>query len=185
MPVTQTVVKLNDFGTGAFERRTRVNSSGDSSDRYTASINAKPLQLDFDPKALGAGVASTITEHLRNRISEISANASPSTQLKRKYAGHALSNAAPWALKRYAGGRTGIKPPNQSSRLFNDSGRLVSSLIAQPTRDNNWVINVAANRLKLESESATITMIDRLRQFVPEFGSASLLLSPPGLERIR
>jgi hypothetical protein len=175
-------VLLNYFGGGSLERRTRTNSKGESSDRYTASIDAKSLKLDFDPKTLGGGVAAAITEHLKKRIADISAEASPATLRYRKSAAKALSNAAPWALKRYAGGRTGIKPPNQSTRLFNDSGRLVASLIAQPTRDNNWVVNVAANRLNLGSDGKTASMIERLREFVPEFGSASHLLGVPEIQ---
>lgn len=181
MPVRQTTVKLSDFGDGSFERRTRTTGSG-SSDRYSATIEAKPVVLEFDPKALGAKVATAITEHLRQRISGISADAAPSTQLKRKYASAALMRGEHWAVKRYAGGKTGPTPPNQTSRLFNDSGRFVRGLIARPTRDNNWVINVAANRLRLENEGATMRMVDRLRQFVPEFGSGAALLGVTAIQ---
>lgn len=182
MAITQKVFVLNSFGDGSLERRTRTNSSGKSSDRWSVSVDAKPLKIEFDTKTLGANVALTITNHLKARVAGIAAQAAETTQLKRKYAGHALSGLSPWAVKRYAGGKLGFTPPNQSSRLFNDSGRFVRGITAAPTRDNNWVINVAANRLNaahLGSEGVLKSMVDRLRMYVPEFGSASLLVGVP------
>lgn len=178
MPITQKVFQLNSFGDGSLERRTRTSSSGRSSDRWSVTVDAKPLKLDFDTKTLGAGVALKISSYLRDRIANIDATASESTQVKRKHAATAFASGKRWAMKRYAGGRIGGMTPNKSPRLFNDSGRFVRSIVARPTRDNNWVINVAANRFnaaQLGSESALVRIVDRLREFVPEFGSAARL----------
>lgn len=182
MPTTQRVVLLNSFGSGSLERRTRTSASGKSSDRWSVTIDAKQLGLDLDAKRLGKGPAEVMAAHLRARIEGIDAEASASTQLKRKYAATALAAGKSWALKRYSGGRTGATPPNQSSKLFNDSGRFVRSIVVNPTRDNNWVINVAANRLNatlLGGESALVSIVDRLRSYVPEFGSATAMLAVP------
>lgn len=184
--ITQKTVVLNSFGDGSLERRTRTNARGKSSDRYTVTIDAKPLVLDFDTKTLGRGLANTITAHLQKRVSEIGALASAQTQLNRKYAETALSKGKPWASKRYSGGRIGTMTPNQSPRLFNDSGRFVKGIVAGPTKDNNWVINVPANRLnasQLGSENALKDIVNRLRQYVPEFGSASELVRIPAIQQ--
>ena len=186
MPITQKTVILNAFGTGSLERRTRTSASGKASDRWTVTLDAAPLELDFDTKALGKGPAEAIAAHLRARISDIGAEAAPSTQLKRKYAATALTAGKAWAHKRYAGGRIGTTPPNQTPRLFNDSGRFVKGLVANATRDNNWVINVAANRLNaalLGGESVLINIVNRLRAFVPEFGSAADTVRVPAVRR--
>jgi len=173
--VSSTTVILNEFGGGSLQRRTRTTASGKTSDRYTITIDAEPFGLNFDTKQLGSGVAQAIANHLRTRISEIGAQASPATLRARKNAETAFSAGKQWAMRRYAGGRTGATPPNQSTRIGNDSGRLANGIVANPTKDNNWVINVPANRLNaqfLGSEEALLRVIERIRQYVPEFGSA-------------
>lgn len=179
--ISQKTVTLNDFG---LARRDRTTSKGTSS-RYTVTLDARPLVLDFDTKTLGRGLATRIADHLRARVAAIGAEASPSTQLQRKYAANAMSSGKPWASRRYTGGRIGVMSPNQSPRLFNDSGRFVRGITASPTRDNNWVINVPANRLnaaQLGSETALKDIFHKLRLHVPEFGSASELLKVPEIQ---
>jgi hypothetical protein len=179
---TQTVTILNDFGSGSLERRTRTSSSGKTSDRWSVTLDAKPIALDFDTKTLGRGLADTIADHLRRRGANIGAAPSTSTQLSPKYAANAFARGEPSAIRRYSGGKTGATPPNQSPRLFNDSGRFARGIAVGPTRDNNWVINVPANRLNatyLGSENALRDIVNRLRQHVPEFGSAADLVKVP------
>lgn len=181
-----TTVILNQFGGGALERRTRTLASGKSADRYTVTLDAQALALDFDTKTLGAGVAQAITDHLRQRLSEIGADASPATLRARKTEETAFKAGKPWAVKRFSGGRTGVTPPNQSTRIGNDSGRLANGIVANPTKDNNWIINAPANRLNaqsLGSEAALIRVVNRLREFVPEFGSASELTTVLSVRR--
>lgn len=183
MAITQKVHVLNDFG---LERRERTTSRGTKA-RYTVSIQAEPLVHVFDTKSLGAGPAAAIAEHLRERVRGIGAEAAPSTLLHRKYAATAATSGKRWAARRYAGGRIGAMAPNQSSRLFNDSGRLVKSIVAGPTRDENWVINVAANRFDpktfRDGEAGVSRMHDLLRQHVPEFGDSAALLQVPAVRR--
>ena len=184
--VSSTTVILNQFGGGSLQRRTRTSASGKTTDRYTIAIDAEPFALNFDTKQLGAGVAQAITNHLKARISEIGAQASPATLRARKNAETAFNAGKPWAVRQYSGGRTGPTPPNQSTRIGNDSGRLVGGLVANPTKDNNWVINVPANRLNakyLGSEAALQRVLERIRQFVPEFGSAHELMTVLSVRR--
>lgn len=179
MSITQRTVAINDFG---LARRERTTSAG-TSVRYTVSIEADPLLHVFDAKRLGAGPAMAIAEHLQTRIGAIGVTASPSTLLKRKYARSAMERGARWATKRYSGGKIGTLQPDQSDKLFNDSSRLVKGLIAKPTRDNQWVINVAANRLDPstfeDGEAGLVRMVARLRELVPEFGDANALAGVP------
>ncbi len=179
--VSQRVVVINDMG---LERRERTTSTGTTS-RFTVSIKAEPLVHVFDPKTLGMGPAMAIAEHLRERVASIGATASPSTQLARKYAATAFAAGKSYATNRYAGGRIGAMAPNQSPRAFNDSGRFAKSIVAAPTRDNNWVVNVAANRLDpstfRDGEAGVNRIFVQLRQYVPEFGDASQLLTVPGV----
>lgn len=183
MAVTQKTILLNDFG---LARRERTTSRG-TSVRYTVSIEAEPLVHVFDAKRLGAGPANAIAEHLRTRMQSIAATAAPATILRRKYAKSALERGAPWAMRRYGGGRTGVKPPRDSDRLFNDSGRFAESIVARATRDNQWVINVAANRLDpstfRDGEQGLARMYDQLRQYVPEFGDPAALARVPAVQR--
>lgn len=178
--VSQRVVAINDFG---LERRDRTTSTGTAS-RFTVTMKADPVVHVFDPKVLGAGPSLAIAEHLRARVGGIGALAAPSTQLQRKYAATAAAAGKPWASRRYSGGRTGALPPNQSSRLFSDSGRFAQGIVAGAT-PTGWVVNVAANRLDpstfKDGEAGVNRMFLLLRQHVPEFGDASQLLTVPAV----
>lgn len=83
-----------------------------------------------------------------------------------------------WVQQRYGGGRMGAMEPNQSDRLFNDSGRLAESIVAGPKGDG-WVINVAANRFDPKTfpggVAALTQMFERLAELVPEFADLGLL----------
>lgn len=175
MAVTQKTVVLNDFG---LARRERTTGAG-TSVRYSVSIEATPMVHTFDAKSLGRAPAQAIVDHLRTRVQSIGAEAAPSTVLKRKYATDALTRGAAWATRRYSGGRTGTKAPTGSTKLFNDSGRFAEGLTASPTRDNQWVINVTANRFDPstfpEGEAGVMRLFVRLRELVPEFGDANRL----------
>ncbi len=89
----------------------------------------------------------------------------------RKQSAHGDRN---WVERRYAGGKMGPMAPDQSDRLFNDSGRMAAS-IASTAKDGGFTVNVAANRLSADTGAMT-KIIARLVELVPEFGNAALLM---------
>lgn len=140
---------------------TRTSRTGKQ--RVTIDVQSEPLVHNLDPRELGAGPAEALAELIRSDIAGISAQASPATIAARQRAARAFSGAVDpkrgkrsgsvGVNRRYAGGRTGALPPNQSDRLFNDSGRLVKSIVARAVKDGLYVINVAANRFDTQTLS--------------------------------
>lgn len=148
-----------------FTARTRKSGK-----QYTTiEVSGEALVHNLDPKQLGQGVADAIAEHLRQRISGITARASDATIAARRAAAAAFAAGTLAATQRYGGGRIGSMPPGQSDRLFNDSGRLVKSIVARATSAGEWVVNVAGNRLDEASFGAGFAaMLQKLADFVPE-----------------
>ena len=166
--MSDTVVTINN----GFS--TRTSTSGRQ--RTTIVCRSEPLVHNLDPKQLGAGPAVAIAEHLRQRVLGIVARASEATLERRRRAAAAPnlpSNAA-----RYSGGRIGATPPNQSDRLFNDSGRLAKSIVARAASGDSYVVNVAANRLDPRSftASAFAAMLELLKRYVPEIADPRMLM---------
>jgi hypothetical protein len=149
--------------------------------RFTVKVTAEPIVHQFDAYLLGKGPAEAIAEHFRQKIRGIGEKASAATLRARAGFARGVAAGKAWALKRYAGGRTGVTPPNESDRLFNDSGRLASSITANANKDGDtWRINVAANRLDPATANrggiaAVEQIFSRLVELVPEFGDSSLL----------
>jgi hypothetical protein len=177
------IMVLNDYG---LTRRDRANKSGSVKSRYTVTFKSEPLLVNTDPRSLTKAPAEAIAEHLRQRVRDISATASKATIAARVAAQKALAEGKDWARKRYAGGRIGQKSPNQSNRLFNDSGRFVESIVARATKDG-WVVNLAANRLDPSTldggEAGLVRVVERLRELVPEWGDASQLVNVLSVQR--
>jgi hypothetical protein len=186
--IAQKTVVLNDFG---LEEKIRTTSRGTSS-RFTVKIVATPALVVLDAKALGQAPADAIAELIRGKIRGIMTTAAPATIESRSRAKEAFRRGEPWAQKRYGGmymppeaGVVGITmgkrsnrlppmEPAQTVRLFNDSGRLAAGIVARPTRDNAWVVNVPANRFDPVTfrggRDALLPVIARLQQLVPELG---------------
>lgn len=184
--ITQRVVAINDFG---LQERTRVNAAtGKESVRFAVSIVGTPVIHNIDTKALGRDVALAIQQHLRGRMLGIQARAAPATIARRKNAAgaHRVDDSKKFqdSLEaRYSGGRMGTMPPNQSDRLFNDSGRFAKSIKAGYGNGNEWVINVAKNRLDpttLNGGAAALASVyAKLIQLIPEFGDPEGLMRMP------
>lgn len=175
MSSTRTIT-LNEFG---LARRERTSNAGTTSIKYTVSIDAAPMVHTFDSKSLGRGPADAIADHLRGRVAGIGERAAPATIRRRELAAKAFASGDLATMKRYGGGRIGAMPPNQSDRMFNDSGRMARGIAAGPTKDNQWVVNFPANRFDPSTlkggEAGVIKMFERLRQLIPEFGDVSIL----------
>lgn len=142
--------------------------------RTTIEVKATPIVHDLDPKELGRDVADAIAKHFRDRIEGITAKASPATLKRREYA--ARATGVPSISRRYSGGRIGSMPPNQSDRLFNDSGRFAKSIVARAVQDR-YIINCAANRLDQRefTPAAFQRMLEQLKVHVPEIANPHLL----------
>jgi hypothetical protein len=136
--------------------------------------------VNVSPKDLGAPVANAIAFHLSEKMKGISATASKATIRARQSAELAMQAGKSWAMKRYAGGRIGSKPPNVSDRLFNDSGRFAESIVAAAASDGTWRVNVAANRLDPQTANGGVTAVQRIWQrlleLVPEFQDVGLII---------
>lgn len=177
------IMVTNDYG---LTRSSRTLKSGATKQRYYTVIKSEPVLINTDPKALTRATAAAVADHLRQRVEGISAQASPATIKRRQVAAKALAEGKAWAVQRYSGGRTGTMAPNQSDKMFNDSSRFSKSIAVGGTRDG-WVINVAANRLDPRTidggEAGLVRMVERLRQYVPEWGDASRLMEVLSVRR--
>lgn len=136
--------------------------------RFVAVVKSEPIYVNTDPKQLGGEIAVAIAKHLREQVKGISARASDATLRARKAAEKAFKAGEPWALKRYGGGKMGSKPPNQSDRMFNDSGRMAESITANASKDGVWRVNMAANRLS-GSPASVQRIYAKLVELVPGF----------------
>lgn len=138
--------------------------------RYSISVDAEPLLLSLSREKIGKPVADAIRDAIQAGIRAISAPAGTATNERRTRARKAMVEGKAWALKRYAGGRSGSSSPGQSTNLYNDSGRFAAGLVVQQnTTEGTFTINVPANRL----DPSTFTplrfteMVRRLGELVP------------------
>lgn len=181
MPVSQEVFVLSE-PLGLEERR-RTTGRGTKS-RFTISVRTDPLIFNLSEISLGKKPALALQQAIQEGIRAIGEVASESTRLKRSYAASALAGGSRWAVRRYSGGRIGTTLPNQSDRLFNDSGRFARGIFArQNPQENSWTINVPANRLDpstFPDQSRFLGMVEKLRSLVPAFGAP---LSQPSVKR--
>lgn len=168
--MAETIVVVNQGFT------TRTSSTGRT--RTTIDVSSEPLVHDLDPKRLGQGVAEAIARVIKERVASISVQAAPSTIASRKRKQKNVD------MNRYAGGRIGLMPPGRSDKLFNDSGRLIESIVARPSEDQ-YIINVASNRFststlyggKLKTPMAALDFItERFLELVPEVRDPALLM---------
>ena len=192
MAITQDVVVLNDMGASSLSSRTRTTSSGNASVRYSIEMRADPILHDFNQENIGQGPAQAIRDLLSRKMKEIGVAAAASTALRRANAAVGLAAGVPSYVARYSGGKIGLKPPRTADpqNLFNDSGRFADGMAVRfnPT-DNNFTINVPANRLDPRTfgggEAALVRMWERLVALVPEFkGGLDVIKHPEIVEAI-
>ncbi len=185
----KTTIVLNDFGE-LTKRQSKKKDGSLGAVRYSATIDASPVVTRFDAKMLGKGPAQAIAKHLRERVSGISAEASPATLKIRANDAKRLTGSlggersgpvkqSEWLRQRYAPVKKSAAPPNQSTKLFNDSGRLAKGISVGAVKGNAWIINVPATRFNPTTlnggEAALVKIYARLLELVPEFGDARKL----------
>lgn len=143
--------------------------------RYSVKIQRDEVVCNLDPMLLAQGPAIAIAQLLRTKIEAISAVASPATIRARVAAARAGRRDA-----RYN------SAPNQSNRLFNDSGRLASNITASP-RGTGYSVTIAGNRLDgatLDNggDAAVTRIWALLQQHIPELAHPATLLLAPAVE---
>lgn len=180
----QETIILNDYNGSTISQRKRTNLKGKTTSRVSFEIKSQPMVHTFDDEALGRGPAEALREIIGDQIRDIREVALKSTRDRRKSAQKAFkANAMGDAdQKRYAGGRIGELEPNQTVRLFNDSGRLGGNLAVGKNRqaagERDWVVNVPVNRFA----DGTEHLAKRLFALVPALGDPATLRGNPKLE---
>lgn len=180
MADNERIITINDPAAllgvkGRAELKSTTKKSG--AVKYSVEVRSEPVVHDFDPKRLGKPVADALADALRRRVMSIAASVKQSTLERRARYERELAAGKRTATKRYAGGRIGPTPPNQSTRAFNDSGRMAKS-IAATGNEEGWRINVAANRLDpvtAGGELAVRRIWNRLVELVPALRSPAML----------
>lgn len=149
-------VVINDWGDITASVRTRASGK----ERVTIEIRGEALQINLDPMQLAKPVAEALAAEISKGVRTFHGFASTATRAARERAARAFEEGKSWARRRYSGGQTGAMPPNQTGRLLVDSGRLAKSIQARPTRNREYVVNVAANRLTEEPvRSRTLALL--------------------------
>lgn len=134
-------------------RRTIDESTTIRAGKVTVTVEADPLEHNFDKAALAEGPAEAMRQAFRDGIRSITEAASPATQKQRAVARRAYDRNKPWAIERY-----GPHPPGKTDRLFNDSGGLADGLQLERNGD---AFNITAEHMDVPG------MTDRLADLVP------------------
>jgi hypothetical protein len=150
-------------------RRGTLASGAQRKPRYTIEVRSEPLLFDLNELSLGGKLAEVWAQRIRDNINGIAVRASDATIAMREKAAAAFQSGAGWARKRYAGGRIGAMAPNQSDKLFNDSGRTAAGVhVRQNLTDASYSVNLPANRFNREGFGAGYdAMVARFVSLVP------------------
>jgi hypothetical protein len=138
-------IVLNDWGSEGLTTSVRTRASG--KERVTIEIRGEALLINTDEHRLMKPIAEALRDEIKRGVRMFHGMASQETRKFRERAAKAYQDGAPWARKRYGGGRIGALAPNTTGRLLNDSGRLEKSIAVGTTNAKEHVVNVAANRL--------------------------------------
>jgi hypothetical protein len=148
----------------------KTNASGKQ--RFTVRVVSEPLVISTDPAFLAMKPAQAMAEFLRSKVAGVTAKAAANTIRARHTALAAFVRGAPWAMKRYSGGKMGSMPPLRSENALNDSGRFAKSIRASQSKGTGtWRVDVAANRLDPETSHSFERVWNRIVDLVPEFGA--------------
>jgi hypothetical protein len=181
MSTSQKSTVLFDFQSLAVTERKRTSSRGENT-RVTLDFRSQPIIAHHDP-VIFRPVAEAMANVLRKQIQEVQADADPNTKIFRIRAAKALKEGKPWAVRRYAGGKTGAKEPGSVSgdRLFNDSGRFAEGIVISATSDGNYTVNVTKNRLDPSTfrPGQFEAFIQQLRAHVPGVKDPASMASEP------
>jgi len=169
------------------ERRGTLASGAQRKARYTMELKSEPLLFELDELNLGNKLAEAWRDRIRDNVIGIAVPASKATQAMRKKAKAAFSAGAGWAMKRYSGGRMASLEPDQSDKLFNDSGRLADGIHVRPNlTDSSYTVNFPANRFNPTLFGAGYeAMVARFVSLVPMLDPKRALGDPAIEEAIK
>jgi hypothetical protein len=175
---------LNEVPEGLTPLVARRGAGTRGKQRTTVEIVSEPLLHDFDENVLGAEPAVAIRDLLERETKNVEEPASKATLAIRAKSARALEAGASWAKRRYSGGRTGTKPPNQTIRKLNDSGRLAEGwFVRENKEDRAWTVNVPANRLSPEVFGARWEwFLGELRRLVKPIGDVRAIGADKGFQ---
>lgn len=167
------IVVINQPG---LEQRTNAKTG---KVRFVIRTRSEPVVFNLNAQELGGEIAVALAHYFREKVKGITQQAAPATIAARERFAKAAAAGKSWATKRYSGGKTGASTPNQSTALFNDSGRFAQSIQAAAQNNGGWRINVAANRLDPRTANnggtAAVERIwGRLVQLVPAFADVGI-----------
>lgn len=174
---------INSYADGDINltaRRGTLASGKQRKARYAIDIKSEPLLFDLNEMNLGGRLAEVWAQRIKDNILGIAVRASDATIAMRAKAAAAFNAGAPWAQKRYAGGRIGAMAPNQSDKLFSDSGRLAEGVfVRQNLADATYTVNLPANRFNRETFGAGYdAMVARFVSLVPMLDPKKALGDP-------
>jgi hypothetical protein len=161
-----TIVVLSDFRGVQTQQRTR--SSGKQ--QTSLKITGEPVAVNLDEKELARAAAAAIVDVIREQVTGIGTDASKGTQAKRRTQAKAYAAGEAWAMRQFSGGKMGATPPNQTARLFNNSGRMAKGIHAVWSKSEAaWIVRFPANRFAPEflAKPGGQAVLDRLVELVP------------------
>lgn len=130
------------------QRTSKSGRTSTSSFAVTTNVTSEPTTYMLDERLVAQAAARAIAEQARIQTSTVPRLAKDSTIKARETAYRAIIRGERWAMQRYAGGRTGLTPPQPGNRnLYYASGRLANGIVATYRKDQkDFAINYPANR---------------------------------------
>ena len=174
-PELQGLMHRGESGQSGFRERLgriskKTGTRGKS--RFTIEIAGEPLLHQWSGSVLGQGPAQAIQDYIQHRIRADTRRVKLSTYETRQNQHVAFERGDRWAVKRFSGGRTGPTPPQDTTQMFNHSGRLANGIFARENKtDESWSVNVPANRLDpstFRTRADFERMLGQLAKQVPE-----------------
>lgn len=164
--MSDAVIVINDYRGVKTLQRTRKSGSKATS----VSISAEPIAVVLDAKTISRPAVDAYVKVLREQIGRITFNASPATLEKRKAQAKAFAAGETQAVREFGGGRMGAMAPNQTSKLFHNSGRLAAGITANwSPEESAWIVRFPANRFNPEfmQRPGAQGVLNRLVDLVP------------------
>lgn len=145
-----------------------VTSSTGKGTRIQTTVTSEPLIAMLDEGAVAKLAAEALAKAIREQTLAITEPVKASTAKARRVLERAFSQGKAYAVKRFVGGKMGATPPVAGSdRMFNHSGRLARSIVANFSKQSKeWFIRYAGNRWNVADFSSPAAMQRAFQQWV-------------------